>query len=138
MTYNSRAAEQFWKSFHAWPDIQKESTREAWQVFKLDPFDPRLRTHKIHSLTALCKRTIYTNVPKLLDVCKIRGNGRPARFLSDCTGETPMPPVRTKSLPAKGRWYYSVTVESDLRVVFFIEGNTIFTVDIGTHDICRV
>ncbi len=91
MTYNFRAAEQFWKSFHALPDIQKESTREAWQVFKLDPFDPRLRTHKIHSLTALYKRTIY-----------------------------------------------SVTVESDLRVVFFIEGNTIFTVDIGTHDIYRV
>lgn len=91
MTDNFRAAEQFWKSFHAWPDIQKESTREAWQVFKLDPFDPRLRTPKIHSLTALYKRTIY-----------------------------------------------SVTVESDLRVVFFIEGNTIFTVDIGTHDIYRV
>ena len=41
----------------------------------------------------------------LLDVRQIRGNGRPARFLSDCTGETPMPPVQTKSLPAKGRWY---------------------------------
>ena len=23
-------------------------------------------------------------------------------------GETPMPPVQTKSLPAKGRWYYSL------------------------------
>jgi hypothetical protein len=42
----------------------------------------------------------------LLDVRQIRGNGRPARFLSNCTGETPMPPVQTKSLPAKGRWYY--------------------------------
>jgi mRNA-degrading endonuclease YafQ of YafQ-DinJ toxin-antitoxin module len=91
MTYDFRAAEQFWKSFHALPDRQKEATREAWQVFKLDPFDPRLRTHKIHSLSALYKRTIY-----------------------------------------------SVAVESDLRVVFFIEGNTIFTVDIGTHDIYRV
>ena len=91
MTYNFRAAEQFSKSFHALPDIQKGSTREAWQVFKLDPFDPRFRTHKIHSLAALYKRTIY-----------------------------------------------SVTVEIDLRVVFFIEGNTIFTVDIGTHDIYRV
>ncbi|MBJ7260120.1 MAG: hypothetical protein JHD33_11335, partial [Chthoniobacterales bacterium] len=46
-----------------------------------------------------------TNVPLLLDVRKIRGNGRPARFLSDCTGETPMPPAQAKSLPAKGRWY---------------------------------
>jgi hypothetical protein len=53
--------------------------------------------------------TTYTNVPMLLDVRQIRGNGRPARFLSDCTGETPMPPVQTKSLPAKGRWYYALS-----------------------------
>lgn len=91
MSFEFRAAEQFWKSFHALPDSQKDSTREAWQIFKLDPFDPRLRTHKIHSLSALYKRTIY-----------------------------------------------SVTVERDLRVVFFIEENTIFTVDIGTHDLYRV
>ena len=91
MTYDFRAAEQFWKSFNALPDSQKESTRKVWQIFKADPFDPRLRTHKIHSLSSLYKRTIY-----------------------------------------------SVTVESDLRAVFFIEGKTIFTVDIGTHDIYRV
>ena len=91
MTYDFRASEQFWKSFHALPDRGKASTREVWQIFKADPFDPRLRTHKIHSLSALYKRTIY-----------------------------------------------SVTVESDLRVVFFIDGNTLFTVDIGTHDIYRV
>ena len=91
MTYDFRAADQFWKSFHALPDSQKESTRKAWQIFKADPFDPRLRTHKIHSLSSLYNRIIY-----------------------------------------------SVTVESDLRSVFFIEGKTIFTVDIGTHDIYRV
>ena len=91
MTYDFRAAEQFWKSFHSLPDSQKESTRRIWQIFQVDPFDPRLRTHKIHGLSALYKRTIC-----------------------------------------------SVTVENDLRVVFFIEGETIFTVDIGTHDIYRV
>ena len=91
MTYDFRAAEQFWKSFHALPDGQKESTRKVWEIFKVDPFDPRLRAHKIHSLSALYKRTIY-----------------------------------------------SVTVESDLRVVFFVEAKTVFTVDIGTHDIYRV
>lgn len=91
MTYEFRAAEQFWKSFHALPDSLKEATRRAWQIFKADPFDPRLRTHKIHSLSALYKRTIY-----------------------------------------------SVTVENDLRAVFFMEGSIIFTVDIGTHDIYRV
>ena len=91
MTYDFRAAEQFWKSFHALTEAQKESTRRAWQIFKTDPFDSRLRTHKIHSLSALYKRTIY-----------------------------------------------SVTVEKDLRVVFFFDGRTVFTVDIGTHDIYRV
>jgi len=91
MTYDFRAAEQFWRSFYSLPDSQKESTRRIWQIFKLDPFDPRLHTHKIHSLSALYKRTIY-----------------------------------------------SVTVERDLRAVFFVEDSTIFTVDIGTHDIYRV
>ena len=57
----------------------------------MNPFDPRLRTRKIHSLSALYKRTIY-----------------------------------------------SATVEKGLRVVFFADGGTIFTVDIGTHDIYRV
>jgi hypothetical protein len=91
MTFEFRAAEQFWKSFHALPDSQKESAREVWQIFKQDPFEPRLSPRKIHSLDTLYKRTIY-----------------------------------------------SVTAESNLRVVFFLEGQTIFTVDIGTHDICRV
>ena len=54
-----------------------------------------------------------TNVPKLLDVRQIRGNGRPARFLSDCTGETPMPPVQTTSLQAKGRWYECATARCE-------------------------
>jgi mRNA-degrading endonuclease YafQ of YafQ-DinJ toxin-antitoxin module len=79
------------EKLHALPDSRKESTRRARQIFKLDPFDPRFRTHKIHSLSALYKRTIY-----------------------------------------------SVTVENDLRVVFFVEGSIIFTVDIGTHDVYRV
>ena len=51
-----------------------------------------------------------TDAPKLLDVCEIRGNGRPARFRSDNTGETPMPLTQTKSLQAKERW-------SELRAV---------------------
>jgi hypothetical protein len=38
---------------------QKDSTRKARQIFKNDPFDPRLRTHKIHRLSAHYDRTIY-------------------------------------------------------------------------------
>ena len=38
---------------------QKESAKKAFAVFRLDPFDPRLKTHKIHHLSALYKKTIY-------------------------------------------------------------------------------
>jgi hypothetical protein len=62
MKYQFRAAEQFWKNFHALSASQKASTRQAWEKFKEDPFDARLRTHKIHSLSALYKRTIYAVV----------------------------------------------------------------------------
>ena len=53
-------------------------------------FDPRLRAHKIHKLSALYQRTIY-----------------------------------------------AVEIEADLRATFFIEANTVWTVDIGTHDIYK-
>ncbi len=90
MTYHFRASEQFWKSFYRLSPSQKESTRQAWVIFQTNPFDSRLRTHKIHSLTALYKRTIY-----------------------------------------------AVVIEGDLRSVFYLDSNTVFTVDIGTHDVYR-
>jgi hypothetical protein len=61
-----------------------------WEIFKLNPFDPRLRTHKIHKLSALYQKTIY-----------------------------------------------AVEIEADLRALFFIEGDLVWTVDIGTHDIYK-
>jgi mRNA-degrading endonuclease YafQ of YafQ-DinJ toxin-antitoxin module len=36
-----------------------------------------------------------------------------------------------------GRTIYAGEVEQDLRVVFYIEGDVIVTVDIGSHDIYR-
>jgi hypothetical protein len=90
MIYRFRAAEQFWKSFYGLPSHQKTSARQAWVIFKNDPFDSRLRTHRIYSLSALYKRTIY-----------------------------------------------AVVIEGDLRSVFYLEGNTVFTVDIGSHDVYR-
>ncbi len=62
MSFRFRAAGQFWKSFHALSPNQKASTRQAWEIFKKDPFDSRLRTHKIHSLSALYKKTVYAAV----------------------------------------------------------------------------
>lgn len=42
------------------------------------------------------------------------------------------------ALSAKsGKTIHALTIEADLRAVFFVEGDTIFTVDIGTHAIYR-
>ncbi len=90
MKYRYKPTENFWKSFYDLSPGQKDSTRRAWQIFKENPFDPRLRTHKIHRLSARYGRTIY-----------------------------------------------AAAIEGDLRTVFFIEGDLVVTVDIGTHDIYR-
>ena len=69
---------------------QKVSARNAFRIFKDNPFDARLRTHKIHGLSAKLGRTIY-----------------------------------------------SVHVESDLRTIFYVEGDLVVSLDIGDHAIYR-
>ena len=59
MNYRFKPAQQFWESLYDLPASQKESARRAWKIFKQNPFDPRLRTHKIHRLSAQYGRTIY-------------------------------------------------------------------------------
>jgi hypothetical protein len=88
MKYRFRAVEPFWTRFYRLSGPQKESTRKAWQIFKTDPFDPRLRAHKIQRLSAHYGRTIY-----------------------------------------------SVEIEGDLRAVFYLDGDMVVTLDIGTHAI---
>lgn len=90
MNYNFEATEEFWRAFYALSSAQKDSVRRAWSIFKANPFDPRLGTHKIHRLSA----RYSTNV-------------------------------------------HSVLIEADLRAVFMIQGDTIVTLDLGTHDIYR-
>lgn len=90
MSYRYKATTTFWRNFYALPPAQKESTRRAWEIFKQDPFDPRLGAHKIHSLSARYGKTVH-----------------------------------------------SAIIEADLRVVFFLEGDTVWTVDIGTHALYR-
>jgi hypothetical protein len=90
MKYRFKPTENFWESFYDLSSPQKDSTRRAWNIFKDNPFDPRLRTHKIQKLSSLYGKTIY-----------------------------------------------AVDIEADLRAVFFIEGNCVVTVDIGTHDIYK-
>ena len=59
MKYRFKPTEGFWESFYDLSSGQKNSTRRAWEIFKENPFDPRLRTHKIHQLSAQYGRTIY-------------------------------------------------------------------------------
>jgi mRNA-degrading endonuclease YafQ of YafQ-DinJ toxin-antitoxin module len=54
-----RASETFWTHFYDLNPAQKESARKAWEIFKRDPFDPRLRPHKIHRLSAALGRTVH-------------------------------------------------------------------------------
>ena len=59
MKYHYRAVERFWTSFYRLSPAQKESARKVWLIFKEDPFDTQLRTHKIQRLSAAYGRTIY-------------------------------------------------------------------------------
>jgi hypothetical protein len=88
MKYRYRATGRFWTSFYRLAPPQKESCRKAWQIFKENPFDLRLRAHKIHRLSARYGRTIY-----------------------------------------------AVTIEGDLRLLFYLEGETIMSLIVGTHEI---
>ncbi|MGH7951518.1 MAG: hypothetical protein ACREFE_06325 [Limisphaerales bacterium] len=81
---------QFWRNFKKLPPEQWALVRRVWPIFKLDPFDPRLGTYKIHALSAIFNRTVY-----------------------------------------------AVVVEGDLRITFYIENDTIVTINIGTHTIYR-
>jgi mRNA-degrading endonuclease YafQ of YafQ-DinJ toxin-antitoxin module len=56
--------------------------------FQTEPVYPRLRSHKIHKLSARYARVIY-----------------------------------------------AAEIEADLRVVFYVEGDVVTTVDIGSHDL---
>jgi len=90
MSYRFRATERFWLNFYRLSSAQKESVRDAWKIFKKNPFDARLRTHRIHRLSAHYQRTIY-----------------------------------------------AVEIEADLRATFYIDGNTVISLTIGTHEIYR-
>jgi hypothetical protein len=90
MNYRFQTARTFWKSFSRLRAEQQQSARQTFRIFKTNPFDSRLRTHKIHRLSSLYGKTIY-----------------------------------------------AVDIEADLRSTFYIEGETVWSVDIGTHDIYK-
>ena len=74
--YRYEAAPAFWRSYRKLNPAQQQAAKRAWQIFKRDPFDPRLGTHKIHALSARAKETVYA-VVVAADLCVIfvlRGN----------------------------------------------------------------
>lgn len=88
MNYQLRTSRTFWRSFGKLPLPQQERARQAFLIFRQDPFDHRLRSHKIQRLSARYGRTIYAAV-----------------------------------------------IEADLRAVFYLEGDKVVTVDIGSHQL---
>ena len=85
MRYRFKPTRRFWESFYDLTSSQKNATRRTWRIFKQNPFDPRLRAHKIHRLSAHYGRTIY-----------------------------------------------AVDIAGDLRATFYVEGETVWSVSIGT------
>ncbi len=75
MKYRFKPTENFWEGFYNLSSNQKDSTRRAWKIFKENPFDPRLQTHKIHHLSAEYGRTIYS--------VEIEGDLRAVFFIKD-------------------------------------------------------
>jgi hypothetical protein len=88
--YRFEAAPVFWRSYRKLTPPQQHAAKQAWQIFKRNPFDPRLGAHKIHALSARAKETVY-----------------------------------------------SVVAAADLRVIFVLRGNTVYTLDIGSHALYR-
>ncbi len=54
------AMPEFWRSYARLTDSQREAARAAWGIFKENPFDQRLGTHKINSLSARFGRTVFS------------------------------------------------------------------------------
>jgi mRNA-degrading endonuclease RelE of RelBE toxin-antitoxin system len=50
---------QFRRALRSLSPDQKKAAKAAFQIFKENPFDPRLGTHKIFRLSAIMKRTVY-------------------------------------------------------------------------------
>jgi hypothetical protein len=62
--YRFRATRAFWRSFAKLSAREQQRAREMFSIFKDDPFHPRLRSHRIHNLSARYGRTIYQRTLK--------------------------------------------------------------------------
>lgn len=60
--YRYTATPRFWRNFRKLTENQRQSAKQAWRIFKQNPFDPRLRTHRINALSSLMGRTVHAVV----------------------------------------------------------------------------
>jgi len=57
--YRFTATRTFWRSLGKLSPQQQEQARKTFAIFKENPFDARLHSHKIHKLSARYARIIY-------------------------------------------------------------------------------
>lgn len=71
-----KATPAFRKMFDDLSAEQQRAAREAFKKFKVNPFDPALKAHKIHRLSARLKKTVRAVeiLPDLRMVFIIEGN----------------------------------------------------------------
>lgn len=60
--YVFKRTQQFRKSFDALSVDNQKTAKEAFKKFKVNPFEPSLRVHKIIRLSALRRQTVYSVV----------------------------------------------------------------------------
>ncbi|CAN5720028.1 hypothetical protein BH20VER1_BH20VER1_27220 [soil metagenome] len=60
MQYRFQATRTFWRSLSKLSLQKQQRAREVFRIFRENPFDPRLGTHRIHKLSARYGQTIYT------------------------------------------------------------------------------
>lgn len=70
-----RAVPEFFDALNALTEVQRAAADKMLPIFEKDPFDPRLKTHVIHKLTARFKRTVWA-------VC-IAGDLRAVFYIKD-------------------------------------------------------
>lgn len=58
MEYEFKATPSFWREFASLPQAPQRAALAALPIFKSDPYDPRLKAHKVHRLSSLYKKRI--------------------------------------------------------------------------------
>ena len=90
MKYHFRTTKTFRQAFDGLSASNQKATKEAFAIFKKNPFEPSLNVHKIYKLSGIAKKAVF-----------------------------------------------SITIKMNLKVIFIIDGDTIVSLDIGTHAIYK-